>query len=287
MAATNYLTMRGMIVHENRGGVERDYVPDTLGSTACLLDSTQTVTDSWEFLPYGEVAQRTGTSSTPFTFGGMWGYFRDLLDKLTYARARYIRPNLSRWLTVDPLWPMELPFSYCRSMPCTYVDPTGLVASSYIHRILLQDPCKGVKYGRSKCEPTTGEVVTLLCDKDKCTADCTELHEGVHGGQYGSCCANYKRCTEIYGKFLCDIRWNQYFNHNGDIFECQAAFASLACAQGQLLCACLTSPECCVDVSDSIVSDLENIKRHCKTGVKLFPCPFDDKGGLISPWPPK
>jgi hypothetical protein len=38
MSAT-YLTMNGMIVHENRGGAKRDYVPDTLGSTSALVDN--------------------------------------------------------------------------------------------------------------------------------------------------------------------------------------------------------------------------------------------------------
>ncbi len=45
MAVTNYMTFGGMIVHENRGGVQRDCVPDTLGFTAALVDTTQTITD--------------------------------------------------------------------------------------------------------------------------------------------------------------------------------------------------------------------------------------------------
>jgi hypothetical protein len=33
-----YSNFCGMVVSETRSGVERDYMPDTLGSTAALLD---------------------------------------------------------------------------------------------------------------------------------------------------------------------------------------------------------------------------------------------------------
>ncbi len=120
-----YTNFCGMIVSETRGGVERDYVPDTSGSTAALVDSTQTITDRWEYWPYGEVSQRTGTNTTPFTFVGMLGYFKDLLDKLLYVRARHVKPNAARWLTVDPLWPDEAAFAYCNAAPVDCQDPSG------------------------------------------------------------------------------------------------------------------------------------------------------------------
>ena len=52
MPVTNYTTLDGEIVYENRGGVERDYVPDALGSTVALLDSAQAKTDTFTYWPY-------------------------------------------------------------------------------------------------------------------------------------------------------------------------------------------------------------------------------------------
>jgi hypothetical protein len=124
MSAT-YLTMNGIIVHENRGGVQRDYVPDTLGSTTALTDNTQTKTDTWQYWPYGEVSTRTGTSNTPFTFVGTLGYSKDQLDKLFYVRARHLRVDLAGWQTLDPLWPQELAFVYCDACPVACADPSG------------------------------------------------------------------------------------------------------------------------------------------------------------------
>ncbi len=121
-----YTNFCGMLVSETRGGVERDYVPDTLGSTAALVDETQTITDRWEYWPYGEVSQRSGSGVTPFTFVGTLGYFKDVLDKAFYVRARYLKVMVARWLTVDPLWPNQSAYSYVGQRPVNVADPSGL-----------------------------------------------------------------------------------------------------------------------------------------------------------------
>ncbi len=128
MTAT-FSTFCGMIVSETRDGVERDYMPDTLGSTAALLDENQDMTDAWEYYPYGEVAARTGTHQTDLTFVGMLGYFKDIVDKLFYVRARHLRADLARWLTVDPLWPSSSAYCYASSSPIDLIDPSGLIAA--------------------------------------------------------------------------------------------------------------------------------------------------------------
>ncbi len=126
--SVTYTNFGGRIVHESRNGVEREYVGDPLGSTVALRDSSFNVTDTWEYWPYGEVAARSGSNPTPFTFVGMLGYYKDILDKLMYVRARYLRTDLGRWLTVDPLWPMQKAYAYVGNRPVAEIDPSGLVA---------------------------------------------------------------------------------------------------------------------------------------------------------------
>ena len=65
-AAVTYTTFGGTIVHEARGGVHRDYMRDPLGSTVGLIDSSQTVTDTFEYWPFGEIRTQTGSTGTPF-----------------------------------------------------------------------------------------------------------------------------------------------------------------------------------------------------------------------------
>src|SRR5271165_5116873 len=103
-ASVLYSTFNGHVIYENRGGTERTYMRDPLGNTIGLLDMNGNQTGSWTYQPYGEVQSRTGTSTTPLTFLGTLGYFVDFLNQV-YVRARVFRADLTRWLTVDPVWP--------------------------------------------------------------------------------------------------------------------------------------------------------------------------------------
>src|SRR5579862_8924767 len=77
-----YTVWDGQIVSENRGGVERDYVPDPLGNTIALVDSNHAITDTWTYWPFGELQRHGGTSTTALTFIGTLGYFVDFLNML-------------------------------------------------------------------------------------------------------------------------------------------------------------------------------------------------------------
>lgn len=122
-----YTNFGGRTLKENRGGTKRGYVPDPLGSTKALVDSSGAVTDTWEYWPYGEVESHTGPSATPFTFVGTLGYFKDAVSKLTYVRARFYQAFTGQWMTKDPIWPSEQAYRYAASIPILLVDPTGLI----------------------------------------------------------------------------------------------------------------------------------------------------------------
>ncbi len=121
---TTYTTFAGALVHESRGGTERFYSPDPLGSTSALLDASGAVTDAVSYWPYGEARSRTGTTPTKFLFVGTLGYFADALTRL-YVRARHYLATTVRWMTVDPLWPDQVAYLYVEGRPLTFVDPTG------------------------------------------------------------------------------------------------------------------------------------------------------------------
>ena len=124
-----YSNFCGMVVSDTRNGVESDYVYDTLDSTIGLLNSAGTMTDRWEYWPYGEVISHTGSSVTPLTFLGVIGYFQDVASKLSYVRARHLRVDLARWLTIDPTWPSEPAYMYASNAPITFSDKWGTIGS--------------------------------------------------------------------------------------------------------------------------------------------------------------
>lgn len=124
--SVTYTTINGVIVHEaltnNR---ERELTSDPLGSLVKIRTSVLGYSYSAEYWPYGEIQSQTGSNPTRWAFVGLLGYMRDLAT-MFYVRARYYRSALTRWMTMDPLWPGERAYSYANSKPLTHMDPSGL-----------------------------------------------------------------------------------------------------------------------------------------------------------------
>lgn len=85
------------------------------------------ITDSLDYLPYGE--QIAGSNSTTHKFTG---YERDAESGLDYAKARYYSSSLGRFMSVDPA-PGEASgpqtnnrYAYVLNNPANSVDPMGL-----------------------------------------------------------------------------------------------------------------------------------------------------------------
>ncbi len=124
-----YTNFGGMLVHEDRGGVERTYVHDEMGNTSYLVDSNG-VTDSYEYTPYGQVTH-AGVSVTPFTFIGALGCFATGWSMLTsYVRARWYSRVSGSWGSVDPIWPWQKAYQYVDGNPAMGIDPSGLLPAN-------------------------------------------------------------------------------------------------------------------------------------------------------------
>src|SRR5579864_3281951 len=128
---TRYTVLDGEIIAEKRSGVRKQYAPDPLGSTVALLDSSQAITDTFSYWPYGEERTRTGSTPTPFRFVGTLGYHRSSVAR-TYVRARELSAPWGRWLSHDPLAGLGAgsPYLYSAGNPIRLTDRSGLRAGS-------------------------------------------------------------------------------------------------------------------------------------------------------------
>ncbi|HMS56852.1 MAG TPA: RHS repeat-associated core domain-containing protein [Fimbriimonadaceae bacterium] len=116
--------MNGEIVGEKRGGQHRVLTSDPQGNVIDVRDSSGTQLASYNYWPYGGLRTSTGSIVNPWRYSGAWGAYFD--GASYYIRARVFRPDLTRWMTVDPWWLLErIAFSYCFQNPLRYVDPTG------------------------------------------------------------------------------------------------------------------------------------------------------------------
>jgi RHS repeat-associated protein len=123
--SVTYTTIGGVIVHEAlSGNRERELTADPLGSLVKIRTSVFGYSYSAEYWPYGEIQTQTGSNPTRWAFVGLLGYMRDLAT-MFYVRARYYRSAQTRWMTVDPLWPVEDAYLYVGSTPACHTDRSG------------------------------------------------------------------------------------------------------------------------------------------------------------------
>ena len=103
------------------------YHPDHLGSSSYITNLDGEVSQHIEYVPFGEVfiEERNNTWNTPYLFNAKE------LDEETgmyYYGARYMDPQNSMWLGVDPLtekYPNLTGYCYTNNNPVKYIDPTG------------------------------------------------------------------------------------------------------------------------------------------------------------------
>ena len=171
-----YTNFCGQLIHEDRGGVETEFVPDTLGSVMMCRSATGTTTYTADYWPYGEVASSTGTNPSAWGFGGTLGYYTDPAPGSLYVRARILLPNNGRWATVDPLWPGEAAYPYGACAPVTNTDASGWKAGTPIYKCTQSFP------GRPTCSDLLAKIPA---DVQKAIDDCWK--KGGSWRKYAKC----------------------------------------------------------------------------------------------------
>ncbi len=162
-SVTRYLTVDGEILSEKRGAAKSDYLPDPLGSTAALLNSSQTKTDSYTYWPYGEERTSSGSTPTPFRYVGTLGYRKDDSSR-TYVRARVLNPGRARWMTMDPLWPRQSAYGYCYADPIGATDMLGLACGYDCNKPCANGAALGASTGTSGSYYDSLPGYTYCCD---------------------------------------------------------------------------------------------------------------------------
>ncbi len=149
---------------------------DRLGSTAFLTDKNGTVTDQYEYLPYGELVSHLGGSTQPFTFLGRHGIRQEGDSGMYHIRDRYYDSKRGRFLSRDSkaanIYDLESlnPYIYTTN-PVKYIDITGN-SKEEVFVVLINTAKKGPKVlkatgkGASKTGSTVGTAMDKSSGKD-------------------------------------------------------------------------------------------------------------------------
>ena len=78
-------------------------LPDVLGSVRILLDGGQNLTDGYAFEGFGSQVSGGGSTSNPYRYVGLFGYYEDQETGLVLLSRRYYDASVGRFLTRDPI----------------------------------------------------------------------------------------------------------------------------------------------------------------------------------------
>jgi len=128
-------TLYGSVLSQNRDGEVRHYQFDGQGNTTELTDANGAVTDMRRYSAFGETTESSGTTSTPFGFGGRWGYHSGASTIPRSIRRRQYDASSMRWLSFDPIIREASirgrhPYVYGKNAPVSRLDPSGLICIS-------------------------------------------------------------------------------------------------------------------------------------------------------------
>lgn len=123
------------LISQNRGGEERHFHYDGQMSTRQLTDSDGNVTDTYTYDAFGNILDRTGTTENNYLYTGEQ---YDPNAGFYYLRARWMDPDIGRFITTDP-WegnihdPVSLnKYVYANDNPIIFHDPSGEISIQFM-----------------------------------------------------------------------------------------------------------------------------------------------------------
>ena len=132
MVTANLITGLGIdeFFQRTDGVGARALLPDALGSTVALGDSTGTLQTQYTYEPFGYATQTGLASTNSYRYTGR----EDDGSGLDYYRARYYHPRLQRFISEDPIGFVGGDpnfYAYVSNNPGRWVDPTGLDSTDW------------------------------------------------------------------------------------------------------------------------------------------------------------
>lgn len=123
-----YYTIGSDLISQERNNVVSIYLYDGHGSVRGLIDSTGTLTDTYNYDAFGNLLDKTGTTVNNYLYCGEQF---DSATGLYYLRARYMNPSTGTFITQDTYAgtifdPASLhKYLYANANPVMYSDPSG------------------------------------------------------------------------------------------------------------------------------------------------------------------
>jgi RHS repeat-associated protein len=115
------------LISDRRGNNSKWHHSDGLTSSRTLTSNTQSITDTFRYDVWGDIAERTGTTPTPHQFVGALGYEQEADSGLYFIGTRYYDSSTGRFLSQDlAQWGVNW-YVYAANNPANAFDREGLI----------------------------------------------------------------------------------------------------------------------------------------------------------------
>jgi RHS repeat-associated protein len=105
-----------------------------LGTIRNLVDSTESIVNTYDYKAYGNIRNQTGTTPNPYLFTGRrWSE----TTKDYYYRARHYMPEVGLFGAVDRYAPGEMTYGYAGGNPIMFKDPRGEERNTESNSVLI------------------------------------------------------------------------------------------------------------------------------------------------------
>jgi RHS repeat-associated protein len=116
----------GVVGQVSPGGSTDYYGYDGSGNVVALSGPSGALLDTFQYLPFGQIAASTGSTPTPFGFAGEYGITTDPVTGFTRNGVREYDPVTGRFISQDSsLLSAPNPYEYAGNDPLDNVDLTG------------------------------------------------------------------------------------------------------------------------------------------------------------------
>lgn len=129
---SGFVTGIGLAAEVTSGGATDFFSFDIVGNTVGITDSSGAVLNEYQYLPFGQVAQKTETRQNMFQFGGGLGV-ASYGDGLLHMGYRRYDPQIGRFTSEDPIGfqgrDVNL-YRYVQNRPNMFTDSSGLTGET-------------------------------------------------------------------------------------------------------------------------------------------------------------
>ena len=125
-AVAYYPNGLGVVGQVSAAQVSSPFAFDGSGNVVSVSDPSGAITNSYAYLPFGQLRSSTGTTANPFQFQGQFGIATDPGTGFTENGARNYDPTTGRFISQDPdLLSGPNPYDYAGNEPVDGSDLTG------------------------------------------------------------------------------------------------------------------------------------------------------------------